>query len=281
MANATRIDAPQAALIAAIRQVTTEVRAPQLASLVAYNIPAPSIRVTYGDSHVVYKRIAQGMPTTYASVMAVVRGTIDNPKLIAWTYTMDGHDYYILKLGTTGKTLVYDLSTGQWSWWASPGGAHWRATIGMNWRSSGNLASMYGSNVIVGDDSYGVLWVLDPDQGVDDAVTGTLQYPFERVATGQMISRDRQFIPIYSVALTASLGDPALVANTVTLSYSDDQGHTYVVADDVKTVVSGNYAQEFEWRSLGVVRAPGRLFQIADNGAFARIDGLDVNFMQG
>lgn len=281
MANAVRIDAPQAGFITVSREAAISVNLPQTAAMGVYNVPADSIDVTFSDIAVAYRRIAQGLPTTQVSGMVVIRGKIDNPKLIAWAFTLDGHDYYVLRLGTDEKTLIYDLSTGQWAWWASPDSTRWRPNIGMNWRSSGNIPFHYGSNVVVGDDSYGILWVLDPDKGLDDALLSEDEITFSRVATGQMISRDRQFVPIYSVALTASLGDPALVANTVTLSYSDDQGRTYVVADDTKTVISGDYAQGFEWRSLGMIRAPGRLFQIADDGAFKRIDGLDVNFMQG
>lgn len=281
MVNAVRIDAPQAGFIMAIRQVSVNMYAAQANAMAIYNVPAPNINVTYGGENIVYTRIAQGMPTTQALVMAVVRGTIDNPKLTSWAYTLDGHDYFVLKLGTSAKTLVFDLSTGQWAWWSSLSTDHWRANTGMNWKSSGNIPFQYGSNVIVGDDSYGILWVLDPEKGTDDAILDTNVQSFPRVATGQVIARDRQFNPIFSVALTASLGEPALTPNTVTLRYSDDQGRTFVVADDVKSVTAGDYEQEFEWRSLGVVKAPGRLLQIEDDGAFARIDGLDVNFMQG
>jgi len=43
------------------------------------------------------------------------------------------------------------------------------------------------------------------------------------------------------------------------------------------TVEPGNYFQEFAWRSLGKIGAPGRLFQLVDYGAFARIDELDID----
>ena len=92
-----------------------------------------------------------------------------------------------------------------------------------------------------------------------------------------MTVRGRNAIPVYSVDLTASLGDPSLENNTVTLEYSDDQGHTYLTADEPHVAEAGNYAQEFSWHSLGQVRAPGRLFRLTDDGAFARIDSLDVN----
>jgi hypothetical protein len=278
MALTPEIQAPQAGVIATFDQASQQLRVTQAFPLAVYNVPAEEVRVTYGDAHVVYDRDSQQMRITSGQVLAVVRGRIDNPKLRAWAYTLDGHDYYVLKLGTTGKTLVFDLSTQTWSWWTTSTNPNWRASIGLNWRSAGTIPSNSGSNIIVGDDSYGVLWVLDPEQGTDDALLeDDTQVTFPRVATGQMTTKARVFEPVFSVDLRASLGAPSLEANTVSLSYSDDQGQTYVVADDVKVVEEGNFAQEFRWLSMGQVRAPGRLFRLEDNGAFARIDSLDVN----
>jgi len=277
MALTPEIRAPQSGLIAAVRQSAQEMNLPQAQVLVAYNIPAEEIRVTYGGSNVIYRRFSQQMQVTSSQVMIVGRGKIENPRLKSWWYTLDGHDNFILRLGTTGKTLVFDVTTGQWAWWASPDSSRWRANVGMNWKSSGSIPGQYGSNVIVGDDSYGVLWVLDPEKGADDPLFGSDETPFLRVATGQMITKDRNTIPVYSVDLTASSGYPYVSANTVTLEYSDDQGNTYVSADEPQVSVQENYNQGFTWRSLGQIRYPGRLFKITDNGAFSRIDSLDVN----
>lgn len=277
MVMTPNINAPQGGFLAAVRAISGSMHLPQAQLMVPYNIPADNIKVTYGGFNIAYRRVAQQMPVTQATIMAVVRGKIDNPKLIAWSYTLDGHDYYVLKLGTYGKTLVFDLSTGTWSWWSSIDSDRWRLSVGMNWKSSYDIPYNYGSNVIVGDDSYGVLWVLDPEKGMDDDILMDEEVPYPRVATGQITTTDRNFLPIYEVELSASSGNPSYSLNTVTLEYSDDLGQTYVVADDVKTSVAGNYDQEFTWYSLGLVRSPGRLFRLSDNGAFARIDNLTVN----
>lgn len=277
MALTPEIRAPQAGIIAAVRQAAKEVMAPQAETVVVYNVPADRINVTFGGVNAVFRQPSQRLKATQGRVIAVCRGRIDNVKLRAWTFTLDGHDFYILKLGTSGKTLVFDLSTGQWSSWTSGGSSNWRVSVGMNWRSAGTIPSNYGSNVVVGDDSSGVLWVLDPESGVDDSLLTDNKIPFPRVATGQVITRARSFLPVYSVYLTASLGEPALPENSVSLEYSDDQGKTYTLADKPITIIEGDYAQEITWRSLGQIRAPGRLFRITDNGSFARIDGLNIN----
>lgn len=278
MAFTLSVDAPQAAVMVPYTMFTSDINVPQVNFMVPYNVPADSIRAAFAGVTIPYRRIAQELDVTQANAMVVSRGKIDNPKVIAWGYTMDGHDMYVLKLGTDGKTLVYDISTGQWAWWSSGETLRWRASCGMNWASSGQLPQQYGSNVVVGDDSAGILWILNPLKGLDDTlIDNTDEATFPRVATGQMITRDRNFLQVFSVNLTASLGDPSLTDNTVTLEYSDDQGHSYVTADEPQVAYSSNYDQDFMWLSLGLVRSPGRIFRITDNGAFARIDGLDVN----
>lgn len=277
MAATPEVRAPQAGIQAVTRQAARDVRVPQSATLAVYNIPADRIDASNSLVMIPYTRISQSLRVEQARAVAVVSGRIDTPKLQAWYYTLDGHDMYVLRLGTYGKTLVYDLSTGQWSWFTSEDSVRWRASCGTNWRAAQGIGSAYGSNIVVGDDSSGTLWVLDPEKGMDDKMQGNNQVPFERIATGQLPITARQAAPIYSVNLSASFGKPDNLGNTVTLSYSDDQGNTYVTADEPMVSNEGGYDQEFTWRSLGQVRSPGRLFRITDDGAFARIDSLSVN----
>lgn len=277
MVNAASINAPQGAVLSIQTQKAASLNAPQLNALGIYNVPAKKINVAQASETVIYRRIAQEVNVTQMSSMAVIAGRIGNPKLAAWGFTLDGHDFIVLKLGTFQKTFVFDISTGQWSWWSSGSSVCWSPNVGMNWRSSGMLPKTYGSNVIVGDDTTGMLYILDPLYGLDDGpIVGTVG-TFPRTATGQMTTRDRNFLQIFSLNLTASIGNPALTGQQVTLEYSDDQGHTFVTADDPITTTAGDYTTDFVWYSLGLVRSPGRLYRIQDDGACQRIDSLDVN----
>src|SRR3546814_3373990 len=94
-------------------------------------------------------------------------------------------------------TLIYDLSTGQWAWWTTGDRNSWRANVGLNWRSAGSIPDIYGSNIIIGDDNYGILWVLDPSQGTDDDLIDDTDHTFPRVATGQLTTTGRNYQPIY------------------------------------------------------------------------------------
>lgn len=274
MALTPNIQSPEGLGLVATRAVSVVMRVPEAFGVAAINFPSNSMRVSEVDS-LVATSVTGPIQVDEAFALVATRGRVANPKLRAWTFVLDGHDFYVLRLGNS-KTLLFDLSTGTWSWWTTENQAYWRINLGMNWKSPVQNAVNYGSNVVVGDDTFGVLWILNPNSGLDDGVlVDDASVTFPRAATGQMITRGRETIPVYEVYLTSSLGDASFAGAAVTLEYSDDEGKTFKSAG-AKIARQGDYRQEFAWRSLGRVEAPGRLFRINDNGAFSRIDTLDV-----
>lgn len=271
------VRAPQGVMFGLIEEEST-ITIPQGLIYALYNIPAEQIQATFGSQQAAVKVTAE-IDVPQALIFALVRGTVANPVMRVWTYDMDGHEMYVFRLGDE-KTLVWDKVVDKWYWWADADFDTWRAHLGTNWIQSGDIAQRYGSNVVAGDDSTGILWVLDPMQGYDDSLdpverAAGVPVPFERVATGQVITRAREFIPCFQVYLFADGGAPAFTGATVSLKYSDDQGRTY---KDAGTIVSvdGSWVQEFAWRSLGQIGAPGRMFRIEDNGAFPRINEMSI-----
>lgn len=212
-----------------------------------------------------------------AGVMIVARGRVSDPKVRAWTFTLDGHDFYVLRLGNQ-ETLICDLTTEQWHVWGSDSGALWRAYTGGNWLGGMGLGATYGSNVLVGDDGNGALYFLDPN-GLydDDALLGDeIPRAFERIITGQVATKSIDALPCFGVQLIGSVGETTESSlTTVTLYTSDDQGNTYDEHDTI-TIDSGDHTARVEWTSLGSFDAPGRLFQIQDFGALYRIDFLEM-----
>lgn len=254
-------------------------RVSQAFVLSVFNVPTPFLRSS--DAYVqVVNSGGKQVNVAQAYVQVVARGRIENPRLKCWRFKLDAHEFYVIRLGEN-KTLVVDMLTRQWAWWTSPGLNVWRANTGLNWKEPGTAARNFGSNVVCGDDSLGVLWILDPEQGYDDSAEplDETPVPFFRRATAQVISRGREFLPVYDLFLTGTAGEPAFTGAEVRLNYSDDGGRSFVNAG-TRTVNQQDFTQEFAWRSLGRIQAPGRIFQVEDNGAFARIDGLDINTMQ-
>lgn len=211
-------------------------------------------------------------------VRAIIRGHVENPRIRAWTFSLDGHDFYVIRLGDT-LTLVYDAYSEQWMDWQDFDHAYWRVSIGTVWTGAAALAQNFGSSVVAGDDSWGLLWFLDPEQPYDehpDYTAPDQQLYFERITMGQVPIRGRENLPCYATWLTTDMGEPAYDGAGVRLEISDDAGVTF---DDQGTVeiTAGAAYPELSWYSLGQIEAPGRLFKITDDGAIMRIDGLEMN----
>lgn len=264
---------------ATVRSITdgsNDLNISQLTVRSVFNYPAEAGRV----SQLTIRSVDEPSPSANISqlvVRAIVRGRIDQPRVRAWTFTLDGHDFYVLRLGDI-QTLVYDTYSQKWSKWTSPDTGRLRFTTGQNWSGSGPYAGSYGTNIVVGDDTLGILYLFDAEQPYDEIpVYGELtNKTFVRKATGQIVSRQRNPVPCYEVYLTADSGYTIGDSTSVTLYTSDDNGTTLANRGSLISRVE-DYNQEFTWRSLGQIRYPGRLFVIEDEGALQRINGLDVN----
>lgn len=239
------------------------------------NFPTAFIQASEGFT-TVPARMSNTMLMSQGFVNVVANGRIANFHLRAWTFTIDGHDFYVLNLGDQG-TLVYDVTTAQWMTWESAVRdiPNWRAQTGCNWNNA--LDNFYGSEVVAGDDTTGMLWVVDPDQGFDGDgtdLTNTVIDRYERVLTGGLPMRGRGNTKSNLVFLTASLGNP-VSGSQVLLRTSDDLGKTWTDNGYI-TVNPNEWDQDIAWYSLGSFGAPGRIFEVVDDGAFERIDSLDM-----
>lgn len=217
------------------------------------------------------------MRVSQAAVLGAMAGRVQNFNMRAWTFSMDGHDFYVLQCGESG-TLVYDVTTQQWMTWESTPRdvKNWRVQTGTNWNSHSNFIN--DSDIIGGDDTTGMLWYLDADQAGDGDgfdVTGNVVLGFQRILTGGIPARGRSTIQCNYVFLTGSLGEPLPADPEIDLSTSDDNGKTYQDQGTID-ISAGNFTEDVTWFSLGSFGAPGRIFRITDMGALERIDSLDM-----
>lgn len=258
----------------------SNLQASQFDALTVFNIPSARIDASQFDTLVIDER--QGdtatMQVSQFDAVAVLRGSVDDPTVRAWTFTLDGHDFYVLKLGNV-ETLVYDVFAEQWYIWGTSDTNRWRAFTGHNWLGGRRQAEEYGSNIIVGDESNGALYFLNPLEVTDDDAVSGADYPrpFLREVMGQIAMRGYDVKSCYSVSLMGAIGetaDPTLTA--ITLFVSDNDGHNYTQYATID-VTPGDYPARVDWTSgLGSFDAPGRLFLIQDRGALQRIDWLDM-----
>lgn len=179
----------------------------------------------------------------------------------AWHFTFDGHPFYVLTLGTLG-TYVYDISTQQWAQFSTVGYGVWNMEYGVEW----------DGGVVAGDNTLPNIWRLNPDSFIDDDFR-----PMTRVATGGVQRNARETLRTGSYNLSVALQDPSTVS-AITLRISDDEGKTYF---NQGTISITNANQEIAWRSLGLVRYPGRVFRVEDTDGGVRIDGSQLITNEG
>jgi hypothetical protein len=220
------------------------------------------------------------MEVSQSVVRVVYRGRLEDTIVRAWTFTLDGHDFYVLRLNET-ETLIYDTSTEQWVNWDSHGLPVWRVNCGTNWIEGQSIGFESGSAILAGDDQAGILWALDPERAFDEAVLSDAPeqtVPFQRIVMGQVPMTGREVLPCYALFLIGDNFGPLTDVFTaqITLEYSDDAGKTYHDAGTIE-VTPSTVNQSYEWYSLGQIEAPGRLFRLRDTGVFTRIDSLTMN----
>jgi len=186
------------------------------------------------------------------------------PSRKAWAFVLDGHVFYVMDSSGAG-TLVYDATTRQWCIWRTADLPFWNMHRGHVWRS----------RTLAADAAEGVIWEVDPHSALDEQ-----EHPIARVVTGFQPVRgsgsSRQGSMRLSARRQTSLGDYAKVA----LRYSDDGGRTWSTARTL-VLAPGVKSKRIEWRSLGRLRAPGRIWELSDLGGLVRIDGADSDMDGG
>lgn len=202
--------------------------------------------------------------TQVAMLVAFASGIPDPARTRAWTFTLDGHTFYVLNLGLEG-TFVYDSVTQQWAQFNTDGFGQWNLQNGVMW----------GNRIVGGDSVSSQVWELDPTAVLDEGWRD-----IAHVVTGGVQTRSRVFLSCDAVRLQASVGQiDEENGATLSLRFSDDFGKTW---SDYFTLelTEGDFDGELAFRSLGSFMAPGRVFELSDVGGLIRIDGCD-GFIDG
>ena len=178
--------------------------------------------------------------------------------LQAWAFVLDGHIFYVLN-SVNGDTIVCDLRTGQWHHWYTGSESTWNMSRGRMWQG----------RIIACDESKGTIWEVDPESVLDEETT-----EISRVVTGFQPIRGRASVRQGSLRVTASMGEPSATPATVRMRWSDDEGDTWSSWKSI-TLNDEEYTQVLRYRGLGRMRAPGRIWEVADEGGLIRIEGID------
>lgn len=176
----------------------------------------------------------------------------------AWTFTLDGHKFYVLPLGPEGD-WAFDITTGAWCKLQTDGFYGLNFTKGVMW----------GLRIIGGDSIFPYLYEMDPNQKLDEDWRS-----IKHIVTGGVPLRGRYNVGVSNFTITASVATLDSIGENMSLSFSDDNGNTWSPNFDIE--LTGVGSQKLIWNSLGSFSAPGRVFKITDEAGPVRIDGADV-----
>lgn len=168
----------------------------------------------------------------------------DASSLRAWSFAEDGHTLYCLT--TNLGTWAYDVSSQQWSEFRSYEQPFWRAHVG----DAGETFT------VAGDVALGRLYRLDSESSNDNGD------PLERILTGGIgvVGQPERCNSLDLYVSTGTASDPNLYPKA-RISWSDDL-ETFGDWEDVSIGRQGKYGVPVRINRLGVMRFPGRLFEI-------------------
>ena len=91
---------------------TNELGLSQAVTLAAYTFPTKLVQASQSRNMVMANKLS-AVQSSQAFALALVLPGLKNRRSRAWGFSLDGHDFYVLRLGDA-ETLVLDLSTGKW-----------------------------------------------------------------------------------------------------------------------------------------------------------------------
>jgi hypothetical protein len=164
---------------------------------------------------------------------------------VAYVYTDEGHEFWVINFPTGNATWVYDATAAAWhrrGWW---NGSSWD-------RQRAAYHGFVFGNHYVGDWSSGNLYIQSTSTYDDNGTAIYRQRAAPHLNTEHLWTFYNQF------ELLTELGNSA----AITLDWSDDGGVTWHAG---VTVTSTTAAQRYVWRRLG--RSRDRIFRITMHAA--------------
>jgi hypothetical protein len=179
---------------------------------------------------------------------------IDVTDARAWTYQVEGHEFYVITFPNADITWVYDLATQQWHKWL-----YWDSPTATYHRHRANCGIAFANKNLVGDWENGKVYSLDFDQYTD---AGS---PIRRLRRAPHITTDlqRQYFEEFQiqfqpgVGLTTGQGENPQAM----LRWSNDGGSTWSNEHWTSIGRIGAYQNRAIWRRLGWSR--DRIFEVA------------------
>jgi hypothetical protein len=166
---------------------------------------------------------------------------------IAFTFTLEGHSYYVLTFPTANKTWVYDASTDMWSEWRSYGVGRFKCSFHM----------LLNNRHILGDSTTGKLYEIKHGVYSDSG------QQVERIRSTAYVHKDGRDITVNKLWIEHESGvgiESGQGSNPmVMLQFSKDGGKMWSNEYWQPLGKMGEYKQRQIWTRLG--RSPSWIFR--------------------
>lgn len=182
----------------------------------------------------------------------------DRENAVGYTYSQEGHPFYVLTFPSSSRTWVYDSATFLW---------HTRSTGLLGGRHFSNCAAFFGGKTIVGHFANGNLYELDLGTYTDYGET------IRAVRAAQTIQNSRNLMRFGSFELEWEAGVGLVTGQgydpQAMLDWSDDGGNTWSNEHWATIGAMGQYKTRCIWRRLGSSR--DRIFRVAISDPVKRV----------
>lgn len=176
---------------------------------------------------------------------------------IAWTYSEEGHWFYILQFPTGNRTFAYDMNTNSWH---ERSDRNKTTNVLTRWRPT--YAVLAFDTLLCGDDAATVLYRMDldlhTDEELDDDTGVVFTKPIARIRRTPILWDEMKLLTHKRFILDCSVGvglttgqgsDPQAM-----LRFSDDAGRTWSNERWASIGAQGAYGTRAVWNLLGASR---------------------------
>lgn len=184
-----------------------------------------------------------------------VTNTLTNQKIsdaVAWSYQMEGHEFYVVTFPSIDLTWVYDASTLVWHKWLSTD------SIGQYHRHRANCRALFQGLVLVGDYQNGSIYQLDNATFTEAGAT------IRRLRRCPHLVQDfnQQFFDSLQIQFQPGVGLLSGQGSNpqAMLRWSNDGGSTWSNEHWRSIGMMGKFKNRAIWRKLGTAR--DRVFEV-------------------
>jgi len=174
-----------------------------------------------------------------------------------FSYSLGGHLFAAWTFPASSRTLVLDVTTGEWHEMSSEGLGYWRPLC------CHNAFGLY----LIGDSATGQIGYLDFTSLMEFGSTRSSVWTHQPIYDENNRLSHRRLELVLGAGFAPLNGASQDVAPLITLSLSDDGGMTFRALPDRSLGTTGSYLQRQVWFGLGMSRQRVYQFELSANAA--------------